>query len=107
MKDVGCVQEEATTIMCDNQSFIALAKNSTNHDRSKHIDVQHYFIRIKIENKVVEVEYSPINTMYGSQILMSKSNVIQLEFYQGLWSKGRLVRNGATYVLCCIQHAMS
>jgi hypothetical protein len=33
MKDVGCVQEEATTMMCDNQSSMALAKNPTNHDR--------------------------------------------------------------------------
>ena len=29
----------------------------TNHDRSKHIDVQHHFIREKIENNIVELEY--------------------------------------------------
>ena len=45
MKDLDCVQEEATTIMCDNQGSMALAKNPTNHDRSKFIDVQHHFIR--------------------------------------------------------------
>ena len=63
MEDVGCVQEEATTIMCDNQGSMALAKNPTNHDRSKHIDVQHHFIREKIENKIVELEYCPTQYM--------------------------------------------
>ena len=41
MEDVGCIQKEAMTIMCDKQSSMALAKNPTNHDRSKHLDVQH------------------------------------------------------------------
>ena len=39
MENVDCVQEEATTIMCDNQGSMALDKNPTNHDRSKHINV--------------------------------------------------------------------
>jgi hypothetical protein len=34
MADVGCVQEEATTIMCDNQGCIALAKNPKHHSRT-------------------------------------------------------------------------
>jgi hypothetical protein len=63
MEDVGCVQEEATTIMCDNQGSMALAKNPTKHDRSKHIDVQHHFIREKVENKVIELEYCPTQYM--------------------------------------------
>ena len=59
MEDVGCVQEEATTIMYDNQGSMALAKNPTNHDRSKYVNVQHHFVRKKIENKIVELEYCP------------------------------------------------
>ena len=39
MDNVGCIQKEATIIMCNNQGSIALAKNPTNHDRLKHIDV--------------------------------------------------------------------
>ncbi len=45
MADVGLVQVGATTIMCDNQGCIALAKNPTHHSRTKHIDIQHHFIR--------------------------------------------------------------
>jgi hypothetical protein len=39
MADVGLVQVGATTIMCDNQGCIALAKNPTHHSRTKHIDI--------------------------------------------------------------------
>ena len=31
IKDVGCTQEEATTIMCDNQGFMTLAKIRTTY----------------------------------------------------------------------------
>ena len=57
MADVGCVQEEATTIMCDNQGCIAIAKNPKHHSRTKHIDVQHHFIREAIEEKVIDLKY--------------------------------------------------
>ena len=46
--------------MYDNQGSMDIAKNPTNRDRSKHIDVQHYFIREKIENKLVELKYCPM-----------------------------------------------
>jgi hypothetical protein len=57
MADVGCVQGGATTIMSDNQGSIALAKNPKHHSRTKHIDVQHHFIREVVEDEVVELKY--------------------------------------------------
>ena len=51
LEDVGCVREEPTSIMCDNQGCIALAKNPAHHSRTKHIDVQHHIIRQKLENQ--------------------------------------------------------
>jgi len=35
----------AVTIYSNNQGAIALAKNPTNHARTKHIDIQHHFVR--------------------------------------------------------------
>jgi len=63
MADVGCVQDEATTIMCDNQGCIALAKNPKHHSRTKHIDVQHHFIREKIEDEIIDLRYCPTEHM--------------------------------------------
>ena len=45
MHALGPCQVAITKVM-------ALANNPTNHDRSKHIDMQHHFIRENIENKI-------------------------------------------------------
>ena len=56
MEDVGYVQEKGTIIICDNQGSMIDAKNPTNHDRSKHIDMQYQLIRENFENEIVELE---------------------------------------------------
>ena len=63
LADVGYVQDAATTIMCDNQGCISLGKNPTHHSRSKHIEVQHHYIREKIEHGMVSLEYCPTQEM--------------------------------------------
>ena len=35
----------------DNQSAIKLTENPVNHARTKHIDVQHHFIRVQAEGE--------------------------------------------------------
>ena len=37
-----------TIIYCDNQKVQALVRNSISHARSKHIDIQHHFVKNKI-----------------------------------------------------------
>lgn len=46
-----------TTVYCDNQGAINLAKNNVTSARTKHIDVRHHFIRDHIEKKNIEVKY--------------------------------------------------
>ena len=45
----------------DNQSAIAIAKNPQFHDRTKHIEVRHHFLRHKVEEEEMELEYIPMN----------------------------------------------
>ena len=63
MTNVGCMLDGATTIKCDNQGCIALAKNPKHHSRTKHNDVRHHFICEAIEDKVIELEYCPTKGM--------------------------------------------
>lgn len=63
MTDIGCVQEKTMTIMSDNQGSIALAKNPKHHSRTKHIDVQHHFIREKVDMEEIELRYCPTEDM--------------------------------------------
>jgi hypothetical protein len=43
-------------IQCDNQNAISLTKNPTQHIQTKHIDVEHHFVRERIKNGEVTFE---------------------------------------------------
>jgi hypothetical protein len=49
----------ATIIYGDNQSAIKLSKNPEFHSRTKHIDIQHHFVREAHANGHVNIEYVP------------------------------------------------
>jgi len=49
-------EQDKYALRCDSQSAINLAKNSTFHSRSKHIDVCYYWIREVLENTLLQLE---------------------------------------------------
>jgi hypothetical protein len=52
---------ESTIIYCDNQSCIRLSKHLVFHERLKHIDIKYYFIRDKVQEGEVKLDYIPID----------------------------------------------
>jgi hypothetical protein len=56
-------RQESVLIYEDNQGAIALAKNPVNHQRSKHIDVRHHFVRGEVNTGHVVLEYCPTSEM--------------------------------------------
>jgi len=40
-------------LFCDNKFAISLASNPAHHERSKHIDIYHHFIREYVQSKIV------------------------------------------------------
>jgi hypothetical protein len=63
VKDLGMSKYAPTTLFCDNQGAISLAKNPTHHAKTKHVDVQLHFIRDHIEKRTIKVEYCPTEDM--------------------------------------------
>ena len=51
------------TIFADNRGCIALAHNPEYHACTKHIDIQHHFVREKVEEGEVSLEYTPSGVM--------------------------------------------
>jgi hypothetical protein len=50
--------EKLTPILyCDNQSAIAISENDKYHNRTKHIDIRHHFVRDVIKNKEIELKW--------------------------------------------------
>ncbi|KAF1334706.1 Integrase catalytic core protein, partial [Globisporangium splendens] len=60
----------ALTVFEDNQGAIALAKNPEFHKRTKHIDIRYHFVREKVEDGQVVLEYCPTQEMLAD--LMTK-----------------------------------
>ena len=52
-----------TTVMEDNQSCIAMAKNPQYHGRAKHIDIKHHFVRELVADETIKLEYCPTKKM--------------------------------------------
>ncbi|KAB2611660.1 hypothetical protein D8674_019692 [Pyrus ussuriensis x Pyrus communis] len=48
IKDVYQPRDKSTTLFCDNQSAIKLSSNPVFHARTKHIEIEHHFIREKV-----------------------------------------------------------
>lgn len=47
----------------DNQSAIAMSKNPQFHGRSKHIDINFHYVREKVDENVIILEYCPAEIM--------------------------------------------
>ena len=52
-----------TTIYEDNQGAIELAKNAKFHNRTKHIDICHHFVRERVVSNEIRVIYCPTEDM--------------------------------------------
>jgi hypothetical protein len=54
---------EPITIFGDNQGALAIASNPQYHKRTKHFDIKNHFIREKIKDKSIDIEYCPTADM--------------------------------------------
>jgi transposase InsO family protein len=57
LTELGISQRKPTVIHCDNKGAIRLALNPGTHQRTKHIDIKHHFIRELIDRNVIVLEY--------------------------------------------------
>jgi hypothetical protein len=74
MKELGYMKEKkAMVVRCDNLGAISLTKNPTQHAGIKHIDVQHHFLRERVENGEVTFEYCSTEEMVADVLTKALS----------------------------------
>lgn len=92
---LGFNKSDPTTILADSQGCIALAKNPEFHARTKHIDVQHHFVREKVAEGVVILKYISTNEM-GADIMTKAVPRVKFQYLIsliGLRNRGSIARS--------------
>ena len=56
LHDYGICQEHFT-IYCDNTNAINISNNLVQHSRTKHIEIEHHFIRELVEDGILTLEF--------------------------------------------------
>ncbi|KAH8288013.1 hypothetical protein KR018_001471 [Drosophila ironensis] len=57
LQEIGWSTQKPTTIYCDNVSAQQIALNPVHHKRTKHIDVKFHFVREKVKNNEINLEF--------------------------------------------------
>ena len=60
VQDLGIKHSQLMKLFCDNKAARDIAHNPVQHDRTKHVEVDMFFIKEKLEGKITEVP--PIRT---------------------------------------------
>ncbi|RVW83369.1 Retrovirus-related Pol polyprotein from transposon TNT 1-94 [Vitis vinifera] len=55
LQDLGYLSRQPIQLFCDNKAACDIAHNPVQHDRTKHVEVDRFFIKEKLDDKIVEL----------------------------------------------------
>ncbi|RVW29940.1 Retrovirus-related Pol polyprotein from transposon RE1 [Vitis vinifera] len=55
LQDLGYLSRQPIRLFCDNKAACDIAHNPVQHDRTKHVEVDRFFIKGKLDDKIVEL----------------------------------------------------
>lgn len=63
--ELWCPLSKASTIFCDNVSVVYLSSNPVQHQRTKHVEIDIYFVRERVALGLIKVFYVPSSLQYA------------------------------------------
>ena len=60
LKELKIPLKEPIKMLCDNKSTIYFAHDLMHHDRIKHVDIDRFYIKEKVEEKIINTDYVPL-----------------------------------------------
>lgn len=66
--DIGLSSMSPIVVYCDNNGAVNLSKNSVYHGRTKHIDIQHHFVRDSVKLGHIVVQSVSTSTMISDYL---------------------------------------
>ena len=86
-EEFDIVADAPTPIFGDNQGSIALVKNPVSHEKSKHIDIKHHFVREKFNDGVIDVTYVPTKENVADLMTKAATKVSLDKFHRNLFGQ--------------------
>jgi hypothetical protein len=77
-------------IFGDNQGAIALAKNPQFHGRSKHIDTQWHYVREKVADNTVELQWTETSRQVADGLTKPLNKELFTRFRKALGIEARI-----------------
>ncbi len=84
LDEVGLSPDWPMPIFADNSGAIAMTKNNKNHRCTKHIDIKHYFIKEKVDSRLIDFSYIPSCSNFANILTKPLARKATLHCTQGI-----------------------
>lgn len=71
-------------LWCDNKVSIEMTMNPIDHDRTKHIQIDRYFIMEKVEAEIMTLSYNQ-SFEYIAYMMKKPFTRVHLKYFQASW----------------------
>ncbi|RVW62389.1 Retrovirus-related Pol polyprotein from transposon RE1 [Vitis vinifera] len=88
LQDLGYLSRQPIRLFCDNKAACDIAHNLVQHDRTKHVEVDKFFIKEKLDDKIVELPKIQSEDQLADIDYYSK--IKNEESYEESWAKLRI-----------------
>jgi len=57
LSELNVLRKDPLRIWCDNKSAISIANNHVQHDKTKHVEIDRFFIKEKLDEGILELSH--------------------------------------------------
>jgi hypothetical protein len=79
VSELKLMTNTSAVLYCDNQSAIAISENDKSHNRTKHIDIRHHFIRDLVKSKQIQLKWCEKSQQQADILTKKNLSVKQFE----------------------------
>ncbi|KAK2991285.1 hypothetical protein RJ640_024550 [Escallonia rubra] len=87
LQDLGWVSKQPIKLYCDNKAACDIAHNPVQHDRTKHVEIDRFFIKEKLGEKIVELPHIRSEDQLADILTKTVSSRVFSKFLSklGMW----------------------
>ncbi|KAK2993896.1 hypothetical protein RJ640_012770 [Escallonia rubra] len=87
LQDLGCVSKQPIKLYCYNKAACDIAHNPVQHDRTKHVEIDRFFIKEKLDEKIVELPHIRSEDQLADILTKAVSSRVFSKFLSklGMW----------------------